>query len=53
ADGLRDNIVLDPQWMINVFGSLITAKKFIGNNPAITNEWFEFEENGKLTQKII
>ncbi|KAL3889179.1 hypothetical protein ACJMK2_001530 [Sinanodonta woodiana] len=53
ADGLRENIVLNPQWMINVFRSLITAKTFIKQHPTITEEWFEFEETGKLTHKLI
>ncbi|KAL3889159.1 hypothetical protein ACJMK2_001512, partial [Sinanodonta woodiana] len=53
ADGLRENIVLNPQWMIDVFRSLITAKTFIKQNPTITEEWFEFEETGKLTHKLI
>ncbi|KAL3889188.1 hypothetical protein ACJMK2_001537, partial [Sinanodonta woodiana] len=53
ADGLRENIVLNPQWMIDVFRSLITAKTFIKQHPTITEEWFEFEETGKLTHKLI
>ncbi|KAL3889137.1 hypothetical protein ACJMK2_001491, partial [Sinanodonta woodiana] len=53
ADGLRENIVLNPQWMIDVFRSLITAKMFIKQHPTITEEWFEFEETGKLTHKLI
>ncbi|KAL3889127.1 hypothetical protein ACJMK2_001481 [Sinanodonta woodiana] len=51
--GLREKIMLDPQWMIDVFTSLIAAKKFIEQNPIITKEWFEFEEKGKLTHKLI
>ncbi|KAL3889149.1 hypothetical protein ACJMK2_001503, partial [Sinanodonta woodiana] len=53
ADGLRENIVLNPQWMIDVFRSLITDKTFIRQHPTITEEWFEFEETGKLTHKLI
>ncbi|KAL3889154.1 hypothetical protein ACJMK2_001508 [Sinanodonta woodiana] len=53
ADGLRENIVLNPQWMIDVFRSLITAKTFIKQHPTITEEWFEFEETGKLMHKLI
>ncbi|KAL3889146.1 hypothetical protein ACJMK2_001500, partial [Sinanodonta woodiana] len=35
------------------FKSLITAKTFIKQHPTITEEWFEFEETGQLTHKLI
>ncbi|KAL3888214.1 hypothetical protein ACJMK2_000590, partial [Sinanodonta woodiana] len=53
AEGLRDKVVLDPQWMIDALKSLITARMFIVKNPAITNAWFVFQEEGKLTDELI
>ncbi|KAL3888898.1 hypothetical protein ACJMK2_001258, partial [Sinanodonta woodiana] len=53
AEGLSEKIVLDPQWMIDALKSLITAKMFIVQNPAITNAWYAFEEEGKLTDELI
>ncbi|KAL3888314.1 hypothetical protein ACJMK2_000684, partial [Sinanodonta woodiana] len=53
AVGLREKIVLDPQWMIDALKSLITARMFIVQNPAITNAWYAFEKEGKLTDNLI
>ncbi|KAL3889068.1 hypothetical protein ACJMK2_001424, partial [Sinanodonta woodiana] len=53
AEGLRDKIVLDPQWMIDALKSLITADMFIKNNPAIIRMWYAFKQKGKLTDKLI
>ncbi|KAK3598164.1 hypothetical protein CHS0354_013875 [Potamilus streckersoni] len=53
AEGLREKIVLDPQWMIDALKSLITAQMFIMQNPAITKNWYAFKEKGKLTNELI
>ncbi|KAL3889091.1 hypothetical protein ACJMK2_001447, partial [Sinanodonta woodiana] len=53
VDGLREKIVLDPQWMIDALKSLITAKMFIVQNPDITKAWYAFEDKGKLTDELI
>ncbi|KAK3598547.1 hypothetical protein CHS0354_010723 [Potamilus streckersoni] len=53
VEGLREKIVLDPQWLIDALKSLITAEKFIRKYPAITSKWYEFEEQGKLTHELI
>ncbi|KAL3862502.1 hypothetical protein ACJMK2_008462, partial [Sinanodonta woodiana] len=52
VDGLREKIVLSPQWLIDALNSLITTE-FIGSNTAITRKWHEFKEKGKLTQELI
>ncbi|KAL3889377.1 hypothetical protein ACJMK2_001721, partial [Sinanodonta woodiana] len=53
AEGLREKIVLDPQWMIDALKSLITAEVFIMQNPAIIKKWYAFKEKGKLTHELI
>ncbi|KAK3582802.1 hypothetical protein CHS0354_035739 [Potamilus streckersoni] len=53
VEGLREKIVLNPQWLIDALKSLITAEMFIRSNPAITSTWYEFKEKGKLTQELI
>ncbi|KAL3888019.1 hypothetical protein ACJMK2_000403, partial [Sinanodonta woodiana] len=51
--GLREKIILDPQWMIDALSSLITAEMFIYQNPAIIKVWYAFKEKGKLTHELI
>ncbi|KAL3889088.1 hypothetical protein ACJMK2_001444 [Sinanodonta woodiana] len=53
AEGLREKIMLDPQWMIDALKSLITDHRFIEKNPTVTNEWFAFNNKGRLTHKLI
>ncbi|KAK3591660.1 hypothetical protein CHS0354_040568 [Potamilus streckersoni] len=54
AEGLREKIVLDPQWLIDALKSLITAEMFIlMKYPAIRDKWFDFKDNGKLTTELI
>ncbi|KAL3889163.1 hypothetical protein ACJMK2_001516 [Sinanodonta woodiana] len=53
ADGLKDMIVLDPQWMIDALKSLITDRTFIEKNPTVTKEWYAFNNKGKLTHELI
>ncbi|KAL3888279.1 hypothetical protein ACJMK2_000650, partial [Sinanodonta woodiana] len=53
AQGLREQIVLDPQWMIDALKSLSTAQMFIKQNPAIIKMWYSFREKGKLTHDLI
>ncbi|KAK3588518.1 hypothetical protein CHS0354_022993 [Potamilus streckersoni] len=52
-DGLKEKIILDPQWMIDALKSLITAEIFVKKNPAITSKWYEFKEKGKLTHELL
>ncbi|KAL3889090.1 hypothetical protein ACJMK2_001446 [Sinanodonta woodiana] len=53
AEGLKDTIVLDPQWMIDALKSLITDHRFIEQNPTVTKEWYAFNNKGKLTHELI
>ncbi|KAL3889413.1 hypothetical protein ACJMK2_001757 [Sinanodonta woodiana] len=53
TEGLREKIVLDPQWMIDALKSLITAESFIIQNPAIIKKWYAFKKKGKLTHELI
>ncbi|KAK3584404.1 hypothetical protein CHS0354_010180 [Potamilus streckersoni] len=53
VEGLRENIVLDPQWLIDALKTLITADQFMRKFPAIAKKWCEFSEKGKLTQELI
>ncbi|KAL3888921.1 hypothetical protein ACJMK2_001281, partial [Sinanodonta woodiana] len=53
AEGLKDTVVLDPQWMIDALKSLITDHRFIELNPTITKEWYAFNNKGKLTHELI
>ncbi|KAL3889215.1 hypothetical protein ACJMK2_001562, partial [Sinanodonta woodiana] len=53
TEGLREKIVLDPQWMIDALKSLISAKAFIRRNPVIIKKWCAFEDKGKLTHELI
>ncbi|KAL3888930.1 hypothetical protein ACJMK2_001290, partial [Sinanodonta woodiana] len=53
AEGLKDMVVLDPQWMIDALKSLITDHRFIELNPTVTKEWYAFNNKGKLTHELI
>ncbi|KAL3892357.1 hypothetical protein ACJMK2_004570 [Sinanodonta woodiana] len=54
VEGLRENVILDPQWLIDALKSLITAEMFILlNYPGIMGKWFELKEKGKLTPELI
>ncbi|KAL3889406.1 hypothetical protein ACJMK2_001750, partial [Sinanodonta woodiana] len=51
--GLREKVILDPQWMIDALSSLITAEMFINQNPAIIKPWYDFRNKGILTHQLI
>ena len=53
ANGLKDMVVLDPQWMFDALKSLITDHRFIEQNPTVTKEWYAFNNKGKLTHELI
>ncbi|XP_060553613.1 probable serine/threonine-protein kinase roco8 isoform X3 [Ruditapes philippinarum] len=51
---LSNTIVLDPQWLIDAFKSLITARYFcISQDPAIFQEWIKFEESAILKVTLV
>ncbi|KAK3590784.1 hypothetical protein CHS0354_038722 [Potamilus streckersoni] len=53
VEGLREKIMLDPQWIIDALKSLITAEDFIRQKPLITRKWYEFKDKGKLTYELL
>ncbi|KAK3587048.1 hypothetical protein CHS0354_008076 [Potamilus streckersoni] len=54
TEGLKENVVLDPQWLIDALQSLITAEMFILNHyPALYEKWCEFNEKGKLVPELM
>ncbi|XP_060595065.1 uncharacterized protein LOC132749353 isoform X2 [Ruditapes philippinarum] len=51
---LSDTIVLDPQWLIDAFKSLITAQDFCSRqDPAIFQEWIKFGESAILKETLV
>ncbi|XP_053386594.1 uncharacterized protein LOC123538917 isoform X3 [Mercenaria mercenaria] len=52
-DELSDTIVLDPQWLIDAFKSLITARMFCCRKSAILKKWIEFDQSAILTHGLI
>ncbi|XP_053405051.1 uncharacterized protein LOC123522859 [Mercenaria mercenaria] len=50
---LSDSIVLDPQWLIDAFKSIITEKTFYKKNETIFKNWLEFEKSAKLTDVFV
>ncbi|XP_060604987.1 uncharacterized protein LOC132757658 [Ruditapes philippinarum] len=52
-DKLSDTIVLDPQWLIDAFKSLITAKMFCCRKPNIFKKWIQFDQSAILTRELV
>ncbi|XP_053385683.1 uncharacterized protein LOC123537873 [Mercenaria mercenaria] len=52
-DNLNDSIVLDPQWLIDAFKSLITAKMFCCRKPKIFEKWIQFDQSAILTRELV
>lgn len=50
---LNKIVVLDPQWLINVFKKIIAAKPHFRKGGEIEALWYEFESTGILQKKII
>ncbi|XP_033761570.1 uncharacterized protein LOC117343338 [Pecten maximus] len=50
---LRDHIVLSPQWLINAFKCIITARQFCIKNPALAQHWDDLNSTGKLHQSMV
>ncbi|KAL3888686.1 hypothetical protein ACJMK2_001050, partial [Sinanodonta woodiana] len=53
---LRDNVLLDPKWMIDALKLLINARPNLPNSPAASaalsdtrQKWTDFKEKGILT----
>ncbi|XP_053390986.1 uncharacterized protein LOC128553824 [Mercenaria mercenaria] len=52
-EDVTNYILLDPQWLIDAFKSVITAKSFCINRTNIKKEWMEFERTAVLKQELI
>ncbi|XP_045177469.2 uncharacterized protein LOC123537756 [Mercenaria mercenaria] len=52
-DELSGSIVLDPQWIIDAFKSLITAKKFVKLHSPLRPLWTEMQEKAMLKDELI
>ena len=50
---LNDSIVLDPQWLIDAFKSLITAKMFCCRKPEVLKKWIQFDQSAILTRELV
>ncbi|XP_045191531.2 uncharacterized protein LOC123548390 [Mercenaria mercenaria] len=52
SDKLQDIIILQPQWIINAFRSLIGATDFGKKYGKLQIKWEEFNETGRLTSEF-
>ncbi|XP_071147016.1 uncharacterized protein [Mytilus edulis] len=49
---IPEYIILNPQWLVNVFRSLVTAKTF-RDNLIGHKDWDRYEDKGELTQNLL
>ncbi|KAL3888121.1 hypothetical protein ACJMK2_000501, partial [Sinanodonta woodiana] len=53
---LRDNILLDPTWLIDALKTLINAQPDLPEGPAdnaVSQKWSDFKEKGILSSELI
>ncbi|XP_013415440.1 uncharacterized protein LOC106177260 [Lingula anatina] len=51
---IRDLVILDPQWLIDAFASLITVEKYHkGSNPDDRGYWKMLDDKGVLDERLI
>jgi hypothetical protein len=50
---LSDTIVLDPQWLIDAFKSVITAKMFCCRKKYIHEKWIKFDSSAILSRELV
>lgn len=50
---LRDNVVLDPVWLIDGLKTVITAEKFAIRTPMLDKQWKAFCESGVISRSAI
>ena len=46
-------VVLDPQWLIDVFKTVITVKPYHSKEKKKVKDWFRLEKEGILTEKLL
>ncbi|XP_053382036.1 uncharacterized protein LOC128549418 [Mercenaria mercenaria] len=52
-ENLINSIVIDPQWLIDAFKSLITSRNFCSKTQETFKKWIEFDESAILTPKLV
>ncbi|XP_072048610.1 uncharacterized protein [Amphiura filiformis] len=50
---LRNTVILDPQWLIDVFKAVITVSALRDQDPEFCDKWQELEDNGILRNELI
>ena len=53
SPGLERMVILNPQWLVDVFKEVITFKSFNHNDQSVQRLWSEFENNGILERKLL
>ncbi|XP_044166090.1 uncharacterized protein LOC122950038 [Acropora millepora] len=53
TDELNELVVLDPQWLIDVFKEVITVKRFDRIESGFKNLWLKLERQGILEEKLL
>ena len=53
SPGLERMVILNPQWLVDVFKEVITFKSFNHNDQSVQRLWSEFENNGILERKLV
>lgn len=51
-ESLKDNIVLDPQWLVNSFRCLITNEKFC-RKKRFYKQWLEFNKTAVFSKELV
>ena len=50
---LNKLVVLDPQWLINVFKAVITVKRYDQQERGLNDSWLRLEREGILEEKLL
>ena len=53
SPGLERMVILNPQWLVDVFKEVITFKGFSYNDENVEGLWCEFEESGILKRELL
>ena len=53
SPGLERMVILNPQWLVDVFKEVITFKGFNHNDKNFERLWWEFEESGILKRELL
>ena len=50
---LHDVVVLDPQWLIDVFKEVITVRPYLPKDKKFVDLWYQLERDGILEEKLL